>query len=554
MDDERLLLKQFRQSGSSEDFEPIVSQYVNLVYSTALRIFPQQRAQVEDICQTVFADLSRKADVIPDQTPLAGWLYRHTCFIAQNHQRSEYRRQERERQAAEMNADNNADQGPDVPSEELHLAMNELADGDRDALVLRFLDERDLRGVGNRLGISEDAAQKRVSRALDKLRTILLRKGISATAAALTLALSQQITAAPSTLAAKTLAAAAVGSTLSTGLFPTMIELMKTPFAKFAAIIAIGGGAAVGFNQQHMRISDLRHENAELAGKVSALASLQSENERLKQAAIAPSDLARLREQAQEVHRLRGEIGLLRRAMANPPSSPTPNLPHPVAEETAPVAPETAIQLECRIIGHDITSKDSANVIKLHEFSGVITEPQRIALLKTLVDAPGVDVLSAPRVISQNGEQANVSITETLKIVSDYKLSPAGELEPVETDIRVGPVVYLTPTHDPANNAIRLDVEFELNEFHGYDESDPNSVPTPIIGKVQMAVAAMVAQGQTLLLSGKSKGRPNGILLLVTPKTLDQATIAAMNAKVPPPAAYPVAGDPTVRAAPPVPR
>ena len=99
-------------------------------------------------------------------------------------------------------------QSPDAPWEdvapELDEALNRLDERDRDALVLRFFEKRDLRSVGAMLGMTDDGAQKCVSRALDKLRGLWQRRGVTSTGAALSvILLAQGVQAAPATLTAK---------------------------------------------------------------------------------------------------------------------------------------------------------------------------------------------------------------------------------------------------------------------------------------------------------------------------------------------------------------
>src|SRR5262249_756522 len=132
------------------------------------------RQLAEDVSQQVFTDLARKADSLPINVMLGGWLHRHTGFVASNFMRVELRRQNRERKALEMNTMNEpseADWNQLAPV--LDEAIDQLDTTDRDALVLRFFEQQDLRAVGAALGITDDAAQKRVSRAVERLRELL---------------------------------------------------------------------------------------------------------------------------------------------------------------------------------------------------------------------------------------------------------------------------------------------------------------------------------------------------------------------------------------------
>src|ERR1051326_1281607 len=135
---------------------------------------------------------------------LGGWLHRHTCYVAAKTMRTERRRQSRERQAVAMNSLNDhseANLAQLTPF--LDDAINRLGARDRTAIMLRFFEQRDLRSVGEALGSNEDAAQKRVARALEKLRALLKKRGVALSVAALGTALSTDaVTAAPAGFAA----------------------------------------------------------------------------------------------------------------------------------------------------------------------------------------------------------------------------------------------------------------------------------------------------------------------------------------------------------------
>src|SRR5438132_607429 len=69
-------------------------------------------------------------------------------------------------------------------------ALVQLSPSHRDALVLRYMKQQPLGEVSRNLGVSEEAAKKRVARALDRLRRIFSRKGVTLPAAALALTLA----------------------------------------------------------------------------------------------------------------------------------------------------------------------------------------------------------------------------------------------------------------------------------------------------------------------------------------------------------------------------
>ncbi len=180
------LLRDYAEHGNEAAFGEVVARYIDLVYSTAVRRVGGDADLARDVTQTVFTDLARKARSLGGQVMLGGWLHRHTGFVSASVVRSERRRQAREQQAAEMNTLHHF---PDPAWQQLAPVLDESIDAldapDRQAILLRFYERRDLRSVGAALGVSDDAAQKRVGRALDKLRALLANRGVTLSGAAL---------------------------------------------------------------------------------------------------------------------------------------------------------------------------------------------------------------------------------------------------------------------------------------------------------------------------------------------------------------------------------
>ena len=162
MNETQELLREYGRSGSETAFRELVARYIDLVYSTAVRRFGGDSHRAEDVVQAVFTDLASKAGALPKDVMLGGWLHRHCCFLAANVSRAELRRKFRESEAVKMQE---LDAGYDATWDEVAPIVDEAIEGlqsaDRDAIVLRYLEQRDLRTVGDRLGVSEDAAQKR---------------------------------------------------------------------------------------------------------------------------------------------------------------------------------------------------------------------------------------------------------------------------------------------------------------------------------------------------------------------------------------------------------
>ena len=197
------LLADYVESGSERAFQELVARYVDLVYSTAFRLVEGDSHRAQDVAQMVFVDLARLAPTLSPNPQLGGWLHRHTCFVARTVMRGERRRQARERQAVEMSTlDNHPEAALNEVAAVLDEAIHELGADDRDAILLRFFERRNLRSVGEALGLNENVAQKRVARAVQELATLLCRRGFSLSAAALAAGLAGGVVkAAPAGLA-----------------------------------------------------------------------------------------------------------------------------------------------------------------------------------------------------------------------------------------------------------------------------------------------------------------------------------------------------------------
>ena len=166
--DDSALLRQYSENHSDEAFAALVTRHINLVYSVALRSVGDPH-QAEEITQGVFILLAKKAAQLRHDRALSSWLFQATRLTASNFVRSESRRHHREQEAHMQSLLDET--GSDVWRQIAPLlddAVAGLSETDRHAIVLRFYEGRNLREVGAALGASEDAAEKRVNRAVEK--------------------------------------------------------------------------------------------------------------------------------------------------------------------------------------------------------------------------------------------------------------------------------------------------------------------------------------------------------------------------------------------------
>jgi RNA polymerase sigma factor (sigma-70 family) len=185
------LLRLYTEQGAEEAFAELSRRYVRLIYATCLRE-TGDRSLAEDATQGVLLLLSRKAGALLRHETLAGWLYAASRNVARNLLKQERRRQSTEARAMIETAPPQ-DQNPlwDRIEPHFHAALDRLKPADREAVLLRYVEEQSLAEVGAWLGITENTARMRVNRALEKIRRHLERAGVAVTVGALALAMER---------------------------------------------------------------------------------------------------------------------------------------------------------------------------------------------------------------------------------------------------------------------------------------------------------------------------------------------------------------------------
>lgn len=336
MTDDAELLRRFAEEQSETAFAELVNRHVGLVYVVAVRRLGADRHLAEDVVQSVFVDLARKARGLSRNVVLTGWLFTSARFAASRAARTESRRRAHEQHAIRMNEI--LSEGGTVDWEMLRPQIDELIaklpQRDREAVLLRFFEGRDYAEVGARLAMSPDGARTRVNRALEKLHALLTLRGIPSTTAALSGALaSQPVLAVPTGLAANVTAAGMSVAWAGKGAVGVSVFMsMNKAFVAIAGALAVAGIAS--FVMEHQTAANLRIENERLRAESAATVSLRTENARL---AAGAHELASKLDVARSEHadllRARDEIAILTKqataARVRPKPSASPAEPTP---------------------------------------------------------------------------------------------------------------------------------------------------------------------------------------------------------------------------------
>ncbi len=303
------LLRQFARTNSQDAFADLVKRHVDLVYSAALRQTGCDAHLAQDVAQAVFTDLARKAHSLSRRESLAGWLYTSAHFAAAKITRTENRRRNREEK---FMRDTSTEPALKVDWEKirpmLDEVMHELKETDREAVLLRYFENRPFAEVGGRLGLNENAARMRVERALEKLRDIFAKRGVTTAGVLASVISANAVQLAPANLAA-TLTAASLAA-VGTGTTFTLLKIMTATQLKLGISTLVVAGAATALVVQHQAQTQLRNDNTSLRQQITQLqADNQSLSNRLADAGQAKS---LPQEQFNELLKLRGEVGALR--------------------------------------------------------------------------------------------------------------------------------------------------------------------------------------------------------------------------------------------------
>jgi RNA polymerase sigma factor (sigma-70 family) len=367
------LLRRFAKTNSEDAFAELVKRHVNLVYSASLRQVGGDAHLAQDVAQTVFTDLARKASSLSRRESLTGWLYTSAHFAAAKIARTENRRREREEKfmrepihetapeasRAEAFAEAGANWEKLRPA--LDEVMHKLKETDREAILLRYFENRQFAEVGAKLGLNENAARMRVERALEKLRDIFAKRGITTATALASVISANAVQIAPANLVAS-LTSASI-ATAGTGTF-TLLKIMTATKLKLGISALVVASAATALVVQHQAQTKLRDEGESLRQQIAQLqANNESLSNHLAAADAKPSSSRSLPDgQSNELLKLRGEVGVLQKQASEA------SLKAQVAEQKL----ATALSAKAQFASHQSATINAAKGIGLamRVFSG----------------------------------------------------------------------------------------------------------------------------------------------------------------------------------------
>jgi RNA polymerase sigma factor (sigma-70 family) len=519
------LLRRYHANRSEKDFAELVSRHGDLVYAVALRQLNCNADLACDVTQTVFTDLARKAAEVLARGSVPGWLYISARFASAKLLRTEQRRRQREQLASEMMEMNTPAPGfqaaidPSQLRPIIDLAMEQLDADDRDAVLLRFFEGRDFKSVGVCLGISGEAARKRVLRATERLRQALQHRGINSSDSALASALGGAVAISiPADLRGSILTSAlGVSGEAAPSAFSAFFSLnqMKT------SILLAGLAAGLGTTSlvQHSSNTQLRAENEMLASELAVLRASAPSDQSSNEYEVLLNELARLRHERSELLRLRDEVTRLRAHQRQE----VPAMPA-VPDELQALATQQ-ISIEAKFIEAPLPllARLSMDAIGLNitgsGATAILTESQFKELIRALESDGSVDMFAVPKLTTLHNRAGSISILAK-EPEGDLPVGQAGFESADNAVEKDGHTVEILPV-------ISQDLESITLHASARAKSQEMERDTAVSGSCVLWDGQTMVLSQPINRSGRGLGpglnEPAALVVFVTPVLIDPA-------------------------------
>jgi RNA polymerase sigma factor (sigma-70 family) len=502
------LLQAYAEKRSEAAFTELARRHLDFVYSVARRM-AREEAAARDVTQGVFMALAKDARKLAGRPVLAGWLHRTAQNLASSAIRTEARRRAREEEAAVMNE--TLPESTDLWEQiapQLDGAIGQLREKDRDALLLRYFHDKSIREVAGALATTEEAAQKRVNRALERLRKILARNGVAAGTGGLAASIAaNSVQAAPMNLAQGILAEGLIaGSGVTTKAVTKGLMMWQK------AMIGLTGAATVVTvlcaARLNAKLSLLQQEDAALRQQLA-----QAEKERddaLGRLAIRQARSAEAQENIRDLARLRAEVARLRdrtnaiQAAVIAPSEITSN-------QTAQIFVQgrfvTLSSVVLNSLGISWSAADDGGRYSL------LTSNQ-VAQMDDAMQNSGLDILTLPRIVTGDDIPANLTGTTQVELNG--------------TNFDVGPSLNVTAHFSTNDSLFDITVGAQLNELLG-DSLHPEPYALAVSNRMTLL------RGQTLVMTQDiptnawqpehtmTTNLPCSLIVTVTPEAIDAA-------------------------------
>ncbi len=404
--------------------------------------------------------------------------------------------------------------------------MHELKEADREAILLRYFENRPFAEVGAKLGLNENAARMRVERALEKLRAVFAKRGIAATAALAAVISANAVQLAP----------AGLGGDAHDGLNCRRGNRNLYAFENYDRDQIKLASARSSWPARRRRLWCNIKRRKNCATKTNRctqqIAQLQTDNQSLSNRLAATGDSKKLPDdQFNELLKLRGEVGVLRN-QANDLSHDNEMLKKRLTEVSnlrtnLASVPQVHIKSRFITVPKDVYCADRWPVTDRQD---ILSHQNFTNILAMLERHAGVEVLAEPEVTTLSDRQTQARATQVNNVITNFALVESGgtnAILPQVGQIETGPIIDLSPKILPDGRTIELPVTASVTDFLGYEQptnkpvrsytKDGKEVDVPQVlpqFRVQEASAkANIFDNQTLVLKLRDKQVPSDAFL-----------------------------------------